>query len=86
MGERLLFMLAAYNAGQGNVRDARDLIRRLGRSPDRWDENVAHAMGLLSESRYARKARLGYVRRIQDRYRAYLAVVDSVPSPAPEVD
>ena len=75
------FALAAYNAGYGHVLDARRLARRQGWDPDRWFANVERAMLLLSRPRYARTARYGYcrgsepfeyVRRIRDRYRAYL--------------
>ncbi len=80
--ERLYFTLAAYNAGTGHVRDARRLARKLGKDPDRWFGNVEEAMLLLSQPRYFRQARFGYVRgsepveyvrRIRDRYLAYLA-------------
>jgi len=75
------FALAAYNAGYGHVLDARRLAKRKGWDPDRWFANVERAMLLLSRPQYARTARYGYcrgsepfqyVRRIRDRYKAYL--------------
>jgi len=81
--ERLNFILAAYNAGQGHVRDARILARELGLNPDRWFDHVEKAMGLLSKRKYARRARFGYVRghetikylrEIRRHYRGYAAV------------
>ena len=60
--DRMWFTLAAYNAGQGHVKDARRLARRKGWNPNRWFDNVEKAMLLLSKRKYARRARHGYVR------------------------
>jgi membrane-bound lytic murein transglycosylase F len=74
------FTLAAYNAGQGHVKDARRLARQKGWNPNRWFNNVEKAMLLLSKRKYARQARHGYVRGrepvnyvrdIRDRFVAY---------------
>lgn len=79
--DRTWFVLAAFNAGTGHVRDARRLAARLGLNPDRWFDNVEVAMGKLSQRRYFRKARFGYVRghepvnyvrSIRERYQAYI--------------
>ena len=84
--DRMWFILAAYNAGQGHVRDARRLARQQGLNPNRWFDNVEKAMLLLSQRKYASKARHGYVRgtepvnyvrEINRRYQAYLALVDN---------
>lgn len=40
--ERLKFILAAYNAGEGNIVDAMRLAEKNGRDPVRWDGNVAY--------------------------------------------
>jgi membrane-bound lytic murein transglycosylase F len=40
--ERLKFIIAAYNAGEGNIIDAMRLAEKHGRDPLRWDENVAY--------------------------------------------
>jgi len=78
---RMWFTLAAYNAGQGHVKDARRLARRQGLNPDKWFNHVEKAMLLLSKRKYFRKARHGYVRgvepvnyvlEIRNRYRAYI--------------
>ena len=60
--ERTWFLLAAYNAGQGHVFDARRLAHALGLDANRWFGHVENAMLLLSNPRYARHARYGYCR------------------------
>jgi len=79
--DRMWFTLAAYNAGQGHVKDARRLARQQGLNPDKWFNNVEKAMLLLAKREYSRKARHGYVRgtepvnyvrEIRSRYRAYV--------------
>ncbi len=84
--DRMWFILAAYNAGHGHVRDARRLARQQGLNPDKWFDNVEKAMLLLSRREHARKARHGYVRgsepvnyvrNIRKRYYAYLQLTDS---------
>ncbi|TVZ37891.1 membrane-bound lytic murein transglycosylase F [Alteromonadaceae bacterium 2753L.S.0a.02] len=81
--ERLWFALAAYNAGFGHVNDARRLARQKGWQGDVWFGNVEAAMLLLSKREYYNKARFGYVRgtepvnyvrKIKDRYYAYLGL------------
>lgn len=62
--DRTWFTLAAYNAGLGHVLDARRLARELELDPDRWFDNVEEAMLLLSQPKYYRRARHGYVRGI----------------------
>jgi len=78
--DRMWFILAAYNAGPGHVRDARRLARRQGLDPNRWFGNVEKAMLLLSRRQYAQEALHGYCRGsepvnyvsdIRQRYRAY---------------
>lgn len=79
--ERIYFTLAAYNAGTGHVRDARRLARQLGYNDKKWFDNVEIAMLKLSNPKYYKKARFGYVRgsepvayvrEIRGRYLAYL--------------
>ncbi len=40
--ERLKFVLASYNVGQGHVLDAVRLAKKYGKDPQVWDDNVAH--------------------------------------------
>ncbi len=56
------FTLASYNAGAGHVRDAIRLAKQQGWDEDVWFNNVEKAMLLLSQRKYAAKARYGYVR------------------------
>lgn len=81
VADRYWFVLAAYNAGVGHVRDARRLARQKGWASDRWFDNVERAMLLLARPQYAQRARYGYVRgsepvkyvrEIRDRYQAYV--------------
>jgi membrane-bound lytic murein transglycosylase F len=82
--EQNWFTLAAYNAGYGHVNDARRLAAQLKLDPDRWFDNVEHAMLLLSKPKYYKQARYGYVRgrqpvtyvrEIKQRYAAYVRAV-----------
>jgi len=81
VSDRMWFVLAAYNAGVGHVRDARRLAKQKGWEANRWFGNVERAMLLLSKRKYAKAARHGYVRgaepvkyvrEISNRYDAYL--------------
>jgi len=56
------FTLASYNAGAGHVRDAMRLAKKKGWRSDIWFGHVEQAMLLLSQTKYAAKARYGYVR------------------------
>lgn len=40
--ERIKFVLAAYNAGEGNIIDAMKLAEKHGKNPLIWDNNVAY--------------------------------------------
>jgi membrane-bound lytic murein transglycosylase F len=50
--ERVKFVLAAYNAGAGNIVDAMKLAVKNGKNPLLWDENVAVWLLKKSEARY----------------------------------
>ena len=80
LSERIWFALAAYNAGLGHVYDARRLARQKKWDANKWFGNVEKAMLLLSERKYAKKARHGYcrggepvayVRHIRELYEVY---------------
>ena len=93
--DRMWFTLAGYNAGAEHVRDARRLARKKGWSSKRWFGNVERAMLLLSQRKYARKARHGfvrgrepvnYVRQIKQRYEAYVRLTESIACNDCEID
>lgn len=82
----LWFTLASYNAGAGHVRDAVRLAKQMGWHGDIWFDNVEQAMLLLAQSKYAAKARYGYVRgeepvtyirEIKRRFESYQNIVKS---------
>ncbi|WP_198265671.1 transporter substrate-binding domain-containing protein [sulfur-oxidizing endosymbiont of Gigantopelta aegis] len=56
------FILSAYNAGLGHLKDARILAKQQGLNPNRWFGNVEQAFLMLSKPKYHKKARYGYVR------------------------
>ncbi len=73
------FTLAAYNAGQGHVADARRLVIDFNKNPNEW-EPVADALLKLMDRTYYKNARYGfcrgietvnYVREIMNRYESY---------------
>lgn len=85
VADRVWFTLAAYNAGVGHVLDARRLAAQKGWDPDRWFDNVEHAMLLLSQRKYYSHARHGYVRgsepvaylnNISARFKAYVQLTE----------
>jgi membrane-bound lytic murein transglycosylase F len=50
--ERIKFILASYNAGQGHVLDAMKLAEKNGLSPAKWDDNVALFLERKSDPSY----------------------------------
>ncbi|SDZ89285.1 membrane-bound lytic murein transglycosylase F [Microbulbifer marinus] len=93
---KLWFTLASYNAGYGHLLDAQRLAKQLGLDPNEWFDNVEVAMLKLSEPRYFKKARYGYVRgaepvqyvrNISALYKAYTDMatgdVSLIPMPGP---
>ncbi|MFT5808519.1 MAG: membrane-bound lytic murein transglycosylase F [Moritella dasanensis] len=81
------FTLASYNAGAGHVRDAMRLAKQKGWRDDVWFGHVEKAMLLLSKSKYAAKARYGYVRgqepvnyirKIKRRFETYDNIVKKI--------
>jgi len=83
-GNRVCFALAGYNGGYGHLRDARKLATKQGLNPNVWRNNVEKAYRLLSQTRYASRARYGscrsdiitkYVNEILIRFQNYLITV-----------
>jgi len=50
--ERIKFVLASYNTGQGHVRDAQKLSKKYGKDPLLWDDNTAKYLLLKSHRKY----------------------------------
>jgi membrane-bound lytic murein transglycosylase F len=50
--ERIKFILAAYNIGPGHIVDARNLARKNGANPNKWDENVAKFLLFKADPKY----------------------------------
>ncbi len=59
--DRLSIALAAYNVGQGHLRDARDLARQFNLDPNRW-ASLEKTLPLLHYRKYYAKSRYGYCR------------------------
>ncbi|MEM7181659.1 MAG: transporter substrate-binding domain-containing protein [Spirochaetota bacterium] len=80
--ERLKFVLASYNAGQGHVYDARRLAVYFGKNPNIWNGNVAPFILKLANPQYYNNYGVkygycrgeepyNYVRKIVQKYRQY---------------
>ena len=50
--EKIKFILASYNAGQGHVLDAQALARKTGKDPLVWNDNVEECLQLKSLPEY----------------------------------
>jgi membrane-bound lytic murein transglycosylase F len=59
--DRLLISLAAYNIGQGHIRDARQLAVNMDLDPNLW-ESLAKTLPLLSFRKYYKNSKYGYCR------------------------
>ncbi|WP_138431297.1 transglycosylase SLT domain-containing protein [Fodinibius saliphilus] len=77
------FALAAYNAGQGHVADARRLAIDQNKDPNEW-KNVSDALLKLMQRKYYKDARYGfcrgietvrYVEEIKNRYNIYQTIL-----------
>lgn len=77
------FALAAYNAGQGHVADARRLAIDHNKDPNKW-ENASEALLKLMHRKYYKNARHGfcrgietvrYVKEIKNRYNNYKTIL-----------
>lgn len=59
--DRLFVALAAYNIGQGHLRDAQRLARKLRLNPNRWS-TLKKTLPLLQKKKYYADATYGYCR------------------------
>ncbi|MDE6512839.1 MAG: transglycosylase SLT domain-containing protein, partial [Muribaculaceae bacterium] len=62
--ERLKFILAAYNAGQGHIFDAMRLAQKHGLDPTKWDDNVEKTVLMLANPQHYNDnvVKYGYLR------------------------
>jgi membrane-bound lytic murein transglycosylase F len=80
--ERVKFVLASYNVGLSHVLDARNLTKKYGKNPTRWDNNVEYFLLQKSNPKYYRdevavagfcrcEGPVRYVKEVLDRYEEY---------------
>lgn len=79
--ERIKFVLAAYNGGQGHLRDAMALSKKYGHNPHIWDEVAPYVLALSQPDFYKDpvvkygymigQETTGYVQKIMERWRDY---------------
>ena len=80
--ERIKFVLASYNAGDGHITDAMALAEKYGKNPHIWHDNVETYMLLKSQKEYYAdpivkhgyfrgKETSHYVREVQEKYEKY---------------
>ncbi|MBR4391428.1 MAG: transglycosylase SLT domain-containing protein [Bacteroidales bacterium] len=65
--ERQKFILASYNAGLGNVLEARKKAEKQGKDPNLWDDNV---------ERYMPRQTYRFVKDVLKRYSHYQALIE----------
>lgn len=75
-GQRVRFVLAAYNGGYWHIRDAMALARKYGKRPDRWEDVAAYVLG-LSQAKYYRDPVVKYGYMIGAETENYVASVVS---------
>jgi membrane-bound lytic murein transglycosylase F len=59
--DRLLIALAAYNTGQGHIADARELAKKRGLDPEKW-ESLSKTLPLLQYRKYYMNTQYGFCR------------------------
>jgi len=92
-GERIKFVLAAYNVGPGHIMDAMALTKKHGKDPAVWDSNVDEFLLKKSDPRFYRDPDVkygyargietyNYVKQVLERYEHYKNVIDEIPDPS----
>lgn len=80
--ERLKFVLASFNAGQGHIKDAQRLAEKYGKDPYQWDGHVAFYLLKKSHQKYFNdevvihgycrgEEPISYVQEVLERYEHY---------------
>ncbi len=81
-GERIKFILASYNIGQGHILDAYRLAEKYGQDQRRWDNHVEKYLLLKSNPKYFNdpvvksgycigRETVNYVNEVMKRYQSY---------------
>ncbi len=87
--DRIKFVLASYNTGQGHVRDAQELAKKYGKNPLVWDDNTAYYLLMKSHQKYFNdpvvkfgycrgEEPVNYVTEILTRYSEYKKLIPPV--------
>ncbi len=85
-GERIRFILAAYNVGYGHIIDARNLAEKYGGNPDVWEDQVEEFLLKKSDPGYYQDPvvkygycrgteTVRYVEEIMERYNHYRNII-----------
>lgn len=85
--ERIKFVMASYNTGQGHIRDAQRLTKKYGGNPSIWYDNVEKFLLKKSKPKFYKDevVRFGYargveptkyVKEIMERYDQYMQFVE----------
>lgn len=85
--ERIKFVLASYNIGQGQISDARNLAVKYNADPNKWNNNVEYYLLMKSNPKfyddpvvnygYANGTEtVKYVKEILDRYEQYKQLIN----------
>lgn len=87
-GERIKFIIAAYNSGMAHILDAMALAKKYGKNPAVWDRNVEAALMMKSNPQYFNDpvCKYGYfrgaetVRYVKDVFGLYQRACDAIRS------
>lgn len=85
--ERIKFVLASYNIGQGHITDARNLTAKYKADPNVWNDNVEYYLTMKSNPKYYNDAVVSrgyargtetvkYVKEILERYDHYKQLIN----------
>lgn len=85
--ERIKFVLASYNVGLGHIVDARELAKKYGADPTKWEGNVATYLQNKSKPKFFKdrvvksgycrcEEPINYVQEVLTRYDQYKQLVD----------
>jgi membrane-bound lytic murein transglycosylase F len=82
--EMMNFIWASYNGGFGHILDARNLAKKIGKDPNKWEGNVEVAIEMLSNPKHAKGSKYGvtrgrepvdYVRNIREKSQMYTKLI-----------